>query len=82
MSEDMIEEWQNLITDNSIKVDSLVVIKAVKDDPEDDKFIETAVYGEADVFPTPESYGAKLPISLYGASKLAAEGMMSAYCHL
>ena len=42
----------------------------------------SAVYGEADIFPTPESYGAKLPISLYGASKLAAEGMISAYCHL
>ncbi len=42
----------------------------------------SAVYGEADVFPTPESYGAKLPISLYGASKLAGEGLISAFCHL
>ena len=42
----------------------------------------SAVYGEPDVFPTPENYGAKLPISLYGASKLAGEGLISAFCHL
>ncbi len=42
----------------------------------------SAVYGEANEFPTKESYGAKLPISLYGASKLAAEGLISAFCHL
>ena len=42
----------------------------------------SAVYGEPDRFPTNESYGAKLPISLYGASKLACEGMISAFCHL
>lgn len=42
----------------------------------------SAVYGEADIIPTPESYGAKLPISLYGAGKLAGEALISAYCHL
>ena len=42
----------------------------------------SAVYGEAEIFPTPESYGAKIPISLYGASKLAGEGLISAFCHL
>ena len=36
------------------------------------------VYGEADVFPTPESY-APLQTSLYGASKLAGEAMLQAY---
>lgn len=36
------------------------------------------VYGEPDVFPTPESY-APLQTSLYGASKLAAEAMIQAY---
>ena len=34
------------------------------------------VYGEPDVFPTPESY-APLQTSLYGASKLACEAMIS-----
>jgi UDP-glucose 4-epimerase len=37
------------------------------------------VYGEPDVFPTPETY-APLQTSLYGASKLACEAMIQAYC--
>jgi UDP-glucose 4-epimerase len=37
------------------------------------------VYGEPDVFPTPENY-APLQTSLYGASKYACEAMMEAYC--
>jgi UDP-glucose 4-epimerase len=36
------------------------------------------IYGEPDVFPTPESY-APLQTSLYGASKLAGEAMIQAY---
>jgi len=36
------------------------------------------VYGEPDLFPTPEYYPG-LQTSLYGASKLAAEAMMQAY---
>ncbi len=39
----------------------------------------SAVYGEATVKPTPESYGPLKPISLYGASKLACEGLITAY---
>ena len=42
----------------------------------------SAIYGEAKVMPTPEDYGPLLPISLYGASKLACEGLISAFCHL
>lgn len=37
-----------------------------------------AVYGEPEVFPTPESY-APMQTSLYGASKLAGEAMIQAY---
>lgn len=39
----------------------------------------SAVYGEPEVQPTPEDYGPLLPVSHYGASKLAAEGMISAF---
>ncbi len=39
----------------------------------------SAVYGEPRLFPTPEDYGPLLPISLYGASKLACEGLISAF---
>jgi UDP-glucose 4-epimerase len=37
------------------------------------------VYGEPDRFPTPETY-APLQTSVYGASKLAAEAYIQAYC--
>jgi len=39
----------------------------------------SVVYGLPDIFPTPETYGPLLPHSLYGASKLACEGLLSAY---
>lgn len=39
----------------------------------------STVYGEATTLPTPEDYGPCLPISPYGASKLAAEGVVSAF---
>ncbi len=42
----------------------------------------STVFGEPKVRPTPETIGPPLPISLYGAGKLAGEGLISAYCHL
>jgi UDP-glucose 4-epimerase len=41
----------------------------------------SAVYGEVDVFPIPETQSPK-PISLYGASKLACEGLVRAFQNL
>ena len=41
----------------------------------------SVVYGEPSVIPTPEDYGPLFPISLYGASKLACEGLISAFAH-
>lgn len=40
------------------------------------------VYGDAPPVPLAETYGPLLTISLYGAGKLACEGLISAYCHL
>ncbi|MEP6892135.1 MAG: NAD-dependent epimerase/dehydratase family protein [Gaiellaceae bacterium] len=40
-----------------------------------------SIYGEPDVFPTPEDAPFPMQTSLYGASKLAAEGLLSAYAH-
>lgn len=40
-----------------------------------------SVYGEPDVFPTPEDAPFPLQTSLYAASKLAGEGMIGAYAH-
>ncbi len=39
-----------------------------------------SVYGEPDIFPTPETCPFPVQTSLYGASKLAAEGLIQAYC--
>ncbi len=39
----------------------------------------SVVYGEAKKMPTPEDYGPLFPISLYGASKLGSEGLISAW---
>jgi UDP-glucose 4-epimerase len=39
-----------------------------------------SVYGEADVIPTPENASFPIQTSLYGASKLAGEGLIEAYC--
>ena len=39
-----------------------------------------SIYGEPDVFPTPEKAPFPVQTSLYGASKLACEGLIQAYC--
>src|SRR4051812_46476025 len=40
-----------------------------------------AVYGDAELLPTPEDAPFPVQTSLYGASKVAAEGLLSAYAH-
>jgi UDP-glucose 4-epimerase len=39
-----------------------------------------SIYGEPDVHPTPETAAFPVQTSLYGASKLAGEGLIQAYC--
>jgi UDP-glucose 4-epimerase len=39
-----------------------------------------SVYGEPEIFPTPEDAPFPIQTSLYGASKLAAEGLIASYC--
>jgi UDP-glucose 4-epimerase len=39
-----------------------------------------SIYGEAEIFPTPEDAPFPVQTSLYGASKLACEGLIEAYC--
>ncbi len=57
------------------------VLEAMRfQDVSDIVFTSTStVYGEADVLPTPEDYGPLKPISVYGATKLACEGLISSY---
>jgi UDP-glucose 4-epimerase len=42
----------------------------------------SGVYGENPNVAFREDYGPCIPISTYGASKLACEGLISAYCHM
>ncbi|MBF0551659.1 MAG: NAD-dependent epimerase/dehydratase family protein [Deltaproteobacteria bacterium] len=39
-----------------------------------------SIYGEPELFPTPENAPFPIQTSLYGASKLAGEGLIQAYC--
>ena len=41
----------------------------------------STVYGETEIFPTPEDYGPLIPISTYGASKLGCEALAFSYAH-
>ncbi len=59
-------------------------MRSSMDKDQDKKIIFTStstVYGEAKRMPTGEDYGPLVPISLYGASKLACEAIISAYAH-
>jgi UDP-glucose 4-epimerase len=42
----------------------------------------SGVYGEDPAVDFPEDYGPCIPISTYGASKLASESIIAAYCHM
>jgi len=39
-----------------------------------------SVYGEAEIIPTPENHAFPIQTSLYGASKVAGEGLIQSYC--
>jgi len=41
----------------------------------------SVIYGETPEKPLPEEYGPLLPISVYGAAKLASEGLISSFSH-
>jgi UDP-glucose 4-epimerase len=42
----------------------------------------SGVYGEDPAVDFPENHGPCIPISTYGASKLASESLIAAYCHM
>jgi len=56
MDERLVKEWITLIIENSILVDVTGNIKVVKDDPTDDKFIETAMNSNADYIITQDKH--------------------------
>ena len=61
------------------------LLEAMRNSPRCKKLIFTStstVYGDAQTVPTPETYAPLSPISLYGASKLACEALISGYSHM
>ena len=59
------------------------LLEAVRESPARELVFASSsvVYGVPKVIPTPESYGPLHPVSHYGASKLACEGLISSYSH-
>ena len=64
LSDDMIKEWIDLIIRNSVIVEPKEKIEAVKDDPKDDIFIETAVAGNVDYIISQDNHLLKLKVFL------------------
>lgn len=76
---------RSALTDPSIDMDTITgmfrILEAMKKSNVK-RIIYTSsstVYGDAEITPTPESYSPMLPVSLYGASKLAGEALISSY---
>jgi len=42
----------------------------------------SGVYGDVGLVETAENFGPLIPISMYGASKLGCEGIITAFCHM
>ncbi len=68
---------------NSNVIGTMEVLEFMRntDTPEIAFASSSTVYGETDVLPTPETFGPYMPISSYGASKMACEGFITAYSH-
>ena len=49
MPKDMINEWKNMIIENSIIVEPTIKLDIIKDDPDDNKFLEAGIIGNADL---------------------------------
>ena len=60
LPDDMIKEWIDLIVRNSIVVEPKEKILAVKDDPKDNIFIETAVAGNVDYIVSQDNHLLKI----------------------
>lgn len=62
-----------------------VLLEALRQNCDVEKVVfasTSTVYGDVNVFPTNESYAPLKPISIYGASKLASEALISSYAYL
>jgi hypothetical protein len=60
MPEEIIQRWKTMIIENSIIVEPTTKLNIVKDDPDDNKFIETALTGKADFIISQDKHLLKL----------------------
>lgn len=72
----------NMCYEHNILATHILLEKVRKSDVQTIVFPSSStIYGEPKIIPTPEDYGPLEPISVYGASKLACEALISSYCH-
>lgn len=68
--------------EHNIKATYILLEKIRKSKIESIVFASSStIYGDAATIPTPEHYGPLKPISIYGASKLACEALVSSHCY-
>ncbi len=60
MPDELIEEWRNMIIENSIIVKPTIKLNVVKDDSDDNKFFEAAITGKADFIISQDKHLLKL----------------------
>jgi len=60
MPAEMVEEWKNLIIKNSIIVEPSIRLNIIKDDPDDNKFLEAGISGNADLIISQDKHLLKL----------------------
>ena len=60
MPDEMIDEWKNIIIENSFMVEPKIKLQIIEDDSDDDKFLEAAMAGNADFIISQDKHLLKL----------------------
>src|SRR3989344_1361358 len=60
MDDDIVQEWENMVLENSLLVEPEEEINIVKEDVTDNKFVEAAVTGKADYIITQDNHLLKI----------------------
>ncbi|PIN91204.1 putative toxin-antitoxin system toxin component, PIN family [Candidatus Pacearchaeota archaeon CG10_big_fil_rev_8_21_14_0_10_32_14] len=53
---DLIEDWRKLLIENSICIETSHKLNVIKEDPDDDKFLETAIEGKAEIIVSQDNH--------------------------
>ena len=60
MPDEMIEEWRNLIIESSVIINPKIKLNVIKEDPDDNKFLEAGISGNADLIISQDKHLLKL----------------------